>query len=62
MNGPELIYQYGVGGAFMLYTLARILQTGGVDKNSASDRATVRISLVGLFIYLAAHVAWAVAV
>jgi len=62
MNGPELLYQYGVGGAFMLYTLAKCLQAGGVDRTCDSDRRTVYISLVGLLVWLGIHWAWAAAV
>ena len=62
MNGPQIAYQYGIGGAFMLLTLFLCIKSGAADPRVQSDRRTIWLSLFGLVMWLGIHWAWAAAV
>jgi hypothetical protein len=58
MNWPQLVYQYGIGGVFFLFTLVLCLRFGAANMAVPSDRRTVHISVFGFFVYLGVHSVW----
>lgn len=62
MNGAQIAYQYGIGGAFLLMTLFLVIRSGAADVKVQSDRQTIWLSLLGLVMWLGIHWAWAAAV